>query len=174
MTRAATKVSTVEEQSLAEALDLVRQEDWAAWSMFPSTEWYQPDSLPQAFETLAAATTQEVAQVVYSQMMEALCHNHSGWVYAAAVPGASHLARLVTLLPPLPQDIALEVLGDLLNFAVREQSFNAPNGVDVATDEAIREAVAHLVPTVASWQAEGEGPRRPGAEAFLDALRDDG
>ena len=75
-------------------MDAVRLVDWAAWSMPPAAEHYLPAHVPAAFEELLSATSESGSLQAYNSVMDAAAHNHSGWVYAAAVPAAPLLARV--------------------------------------------------------------------------------
>lgn len=161
------------EDDISDALALVRSESWSAWSMTPSTEWFRPDEVPGAYEALVSVATEADAGHAYNRLMDALAHNHSGWVYAVAVPGAVHLARLTPLLPDLPQATALQVLADLLNFSVRDQVFIGPDGQQVQTHAAIQAAVTPLTPLLRSRRAASSGPVERGATALLEALADE-
>jgi hypothetical protein len=76
----------------------IRTVDWAGYAVWPSTEWYVPSRVPAAFAALALARDRRRSQAAYQQLMNALAHDHSGWVYAAAAPGAALLARTARVL----------------------------------------------------------------------------
>lgn len=133
-------------EAVARVLQEAHDLDWRAWSMPPSTEWFSPETVPSAFESLPRACSESDARAAYNSMLDAIAHNHSGRLYAAAVPGAGLLAKLVPLLEGWPRFAATEVLTDLLHWAVDGERFVGPNGVTLETKREIHRSVATLVP----------------------------
>jgi len=155
-------------------MDAVRSVDWAAWSMPPATEWYLPARVPAAFQQLLSVTSEPESLQAYSSVMDAVAHNHSGWVYAAAVPAAPLLARVAQERDGRARRTALEILADLLCFTVAGQQFTGPAGETVSTRDAIRRVALELLPVLRNLQAEGEAPGTPSARFLIEAIEGTG
>ena len=151
-------------------MDAVRSVDWAAWSMPPATEWYVPERVPAAFGELLSVTSEPESLRGYSAMMDAVAHNHSGWVYAAAVPAAALLARAAREYDGQVRQTALEILADLLCFGAAGQQFTGPAGEIVSAWDAIRRAAVELLPVLRNVQAEGETPGARSARSLIEAI----
>jgi hypothetical protein len=102
--------------------------------------------------------------------MNAVAHNHSGWVYAAAVPAAPLLARVARECDGRVCQGALEILADLLCFTVTGQQFTGPAGEVISTRDAIRRTALELLPVLRNLQAEGEAPVARSARSLTDAI----
>ncbi|MDQ1304471.1 MAG: hypothetical protein QG671_298 [Actinomycetota bacterium] len=133
-------------------LDEIQRMDWASYAMWPSTEWYVPSRVPKAFAALRRVHSHRGSRAAYQQFMDALAHNHEGWVYAAAAPGADLLARTARILEGWARITSLEVLIDLTCFAA-DASFRSPRGDLVRLATAIRDAAAPLRPDLERWRA---------------------
>lgn len=133
-------------------LDEIQKMDWAGYAMWPSTQWYVPSRVPEAFAALPSVRSRRESRAAYQQFMDALAHNHEGWVYAAAAPGADLLARTARILEGWARITSLEVLIDLTCFAA-DVSFRSPRGDLVRLDTAIREAAGTLRPDLEHWRA---------------------
>jgi hypothetical protein len=151
-------------------MDAVRSVDWAAWSMPPATEQYLPARVPAAFEELLSATSEPERLQAYNSVMNAVAHNHSGWVYAAAVPAAPLLARAARERDGQVRRTALEILADLLCFTVAGQQFTGPAGEIISTRDATRRAAWELLPVVRDLQAEGEASGARSARFLIKAI----
>lgn len=152
----------------------VRSVDWAGYSVAPSTEWYVPARVPDAFERLLAVTIERQVRHAYNSLMDAVAHNHSGWLYAAAVPAAPLLARIVREDHGWARSAALEILTDLLCFAVEGQEFTGPAGEVISTRGAIRRAAMDLLPDLRDLRAGAAVPESRLAQNLLDAIEETG
>jgi hypothetical protein len=155
-------------------MDAVRSVDWAAWSMPPATEWYLSARVPDAFKELLSVTSEPESLQAYNSVMDAVAHNHSGWVYAAAVPAAPLLARVARECGGRVRRTALEILADLLCFTVAGQQFTGPAGEIVSTRDAVRRVAVELPPVLRNLQAEGEAPGAPSARFLIEAIEGTG
>ena len=151
-------------------MDAVRSVDWAAWSMPPATEQYLPARVPAAFEKLLSATSESESLQAYNSVMDAVAHNHPGWVYAAAVPAAPLLARVAQECDGRVRQTALEILADLLCFTVAGQQFTGPAAEIISTRSAIRRAALELLPVLRNLRAEGEQLVTRSARSLIEAI----
>jgi len=122
--------------------------DWSAYTMPPSTEDYRPEDVPVAFVQLWSSTTQTEAQSAYDAVLESIVHNHSGWLYAAAVPATPLLTRMVLETTGLPRRMAIHLLANLLWWSTPGQEFTDPYGVTIRTREFIRNTIQVTRPTL--------------------------
>jgi hypothetical protein len=142
--------------------------EWAAYTMSPSTEWYEPSMVPAAFEQLMASSTEREAQAAYDAMMNAIAHNHFGWLYAAAAPAAPLLVRAVRESDGWVRHAALEALVDCLYFAADD-----PDSTFARTRDLIRDAVESARDDLEAMAREpGKTPTNRSAGELLNALAD--
>jgi hypothetical protein len=133
-------------------LDEIQTTDWAGYAIWPSTKWYVPSRVPESFAALPGVHSQRGSRAAYQQLMDALAHDHEGWVYAAAAPGADLLARAARILESWARITSLEVLIDLTCFAA-DVSFRSPGGDLVRLDAAVRDAASTLRPELERWRS---------------------
>lgn len=154
---------------LAEA----RATDWALWDVRPADRlWaYRPESVPAAFDGIAAVQDEPGSHAAYHRLMDALGHDHSGTPYPAMVPGARLLAELVPLLRGWQLATAVEVLTDCLGWTRGDGDFVTRDGRrhDLGDDVAaavrsVRPALERLV------RRDDDEPARPALTELLDAL----
>lgn len=160
--------------SEAEAiLSHVETVDWAAYTMPPTLDSYDPRRVAPAFAELLASSTEIEAHCAYGHVLDTIIHNHSGWLYAASVPAAALLAQIVKDLTGAPQQAAIEVLLDLLSWAARDLEFVDPQGATIALGQSIQDAVAPLQPILQNLTNMIRGtPHTRLAAELLEALHE--
>jgi hypothetical protein len=174
-----------------ELLRAVEAVDWAAYAIPPSPRGYEPERVPSAFRRLLAVSNWGQAATAYGQMLFAVGNNHAGYLYPAAVPAASLLARTVRERSGWTRWAAMEILIEFLSFGVDRQKFTDPAGVPVQTKEAILRAVLEIhenlerlgaarsvgARPVSTWPTDGRppvvAPVADSAADLLDALNEE-
>jgi hypothetical protein len=89
-------------------MPVVRAVDWARYGAA------DPDEVIAAFESLVAAHTDADAQDAHRAVYDLLINDHSGEVYATAVPAAPLLARVAERYDGVRRAVALSLLCDLM------------------------------------------------------------
>jgi hypothetical protein len=125
----------------ADVLRVVREVDWAAYTMPPSEKRYEPGDVPAAFRRLVAASNQQEGNAAYSAVLFAIGNNHAGYLYPAAAPAAPLLVRVAREHQGWARKIALEILVDCVLFDADRDQFVDPSGAVVRTKDAILTAV---------------------------------
>ena len=164
------------DQSPAAAiLSQVETVDWAAYIMGPTLDSYDPPTVTPAFAELLESTTDLEAHRAYNRVLDTIIHNHSGWLYAASVPAAVILAKIVRDMSGAPQQAAIEVLIDLLSWASPDLEFVDPHGSTIALRQSIQDAVTSLQPTLLTLaNPTPEKPLIQLAADLLEVLHDTG
>ena len=101
------------DDDIRRAVDAV---DWAAYSMPPSVEDYEPERVPRAFDRILSASNEEQGRDAYDAMLSAVGNNHAGWLYPAALPAAKLIIRIARECGGFVRWSALEVLIEFLSF----------------------------------------------------------
>lgn len=94
-------------------------------------------SVLDALRRIDQAQDSAAAEAAYHFTLDAVGHNHSGWLYPAVVPAAPFLLRLATGARTWGRLTALEVLTDVLNWLPDDDRAGFdPGAVRRAIDEA--------------------------------------
>ena len=160
------------EAVLAEA----RATDWALWDVRPANRlWaYRPESVPAAFDGIAAVRDEAGAQAANNRLMNALGHDHSGTPYPAMVPGARLLAELVPLLHGWQLATVLEALTYCFGWTHGDGEFVANDGRTYNLGDDTAQAVRSVRPTLVQLVRRDDAEQaRPSAIELLEALDED-
>ncbi len=99
-----------------------------------------------ALTRLLAVQTEADGDRLYAEVLDAIGHNHSGWLYDAAGPAAAYLAMIVRETEDWARRTALEILIDCMDWVRPEQRFLDAGGTSRSVRETLRDAVAGLEP----------------------------
>ncbi len=128
-------MNAVDPGSVAQQIQqAVRKIDWARYDSAEPTE------VEYAFNRLVQARTEADAPAAYDAVLNVLAHNHSGWVWACAVPAAPILARVVADCTGIPRRVAPEILVDLVSWSTAGSADSDEVG------QALRAAAGTLTP----------------------------
>jgi hypothetical protein len=87
------------------------------WTQFPGPRWYDPASVPEAFEALLSVDSEVAAESAYNRMLFAVGNNHAGTLYPAAAAAVHEVLRIAEERAGWVRSAALEILFELLRFA---------------------------------------------------------
>ncbi|MEV4890607.1 hypothetical protein AB0K48_14555 [Nonomuraea sp. NPDC055795] len=116
--------------------------DWAA---IPGPEWYQPETVPEAFAALRGDREQG------AHIRSVIGNDHAGTLYPAAVAGTDILLEIIAEHPGPPRQTALCVLLDWWGCFQPEPGFETfidPEGETVDVIAAIVERVGRAAGTL--------------------------
>lgn len=160
-------------RTLPEVLAEARATDWALWDVRPADRlWdYRPESVPAAFDAIAAVVDEPGSQAAYHRLMDALGHDHSGTPNPAMVPGVRLLAELVPLLHGWQLAAVIDVLTDCLAWTRGDGEFVAHDGRTYNLSDDTAQAVQLVRPTLEQLvRRNDDQPARPALSELLDLL----
>ena len=123
---------------------------------------------------LTQVESMQDAMRAYSEVLDAVGHNHSGWLYDAAGPAAPILVAIVRDFEGWTRWAALEVLIDSLAWVRPEQQFVDADGYRGSVSDALRETVAGLGADLQAMASDLDlgSPVSKSAAHLLQALRE--
>lgn len=128
-----------------------------------------------AMRGLRRVRTEEEGQAAYNDVLDAIGHNHSGWLYDAAGPAAPILVRIAQDAEGWARRTALEILIDCLAWARPEQRYTDADGHIATVQDALYRAVASVAADLQTWAADRDAlaPLSKSASDLLEALHEE-
>jgi hypothetical protein len=108
---------------------------------------------------LRAVRTEKDGDRVYAEVLDAIGHNHSGWLHDAAGPAAAILAAIASEGDVWARRTALEVLIDCVGWVRPDQRYLDADGNIRSVDDALREVTASLAPLLRETANDNNAPR---------------
>jgi hypothetical protein len=129
-----------------------------------------PEGVASALRRLWTVRNEQDGDRTYAEVLNAIGHNHSGWLYDAAGPAAEILATIVREADGWARRTTLEILIDCLDWARPEQRYVEADGTTRSVRGALQDAVSKLKPLL---QAMATDPNELGAlsKSATDLLR---
>jgi hypothetical protein len=148
----------------------VRAIDWSGYPMPPSSEWYEPDSVPAAFESLVEASSEQQGRAAYNAMLFAVGNNHAGVLYPAAAAAAPLVVRVAREGNDWVRHAALQILIEFVFFGVDREQFVDPTGKSVDAKEAIMAEIEGMRDDLELMTDVQSGSTAQSARELLDVL----
>ncbi|WJK33156.1 hypothetical protein [Solwaraspora sp. WMMA2065] len=145
----------------------LRVVDWTAHGADPAR-------VVSAVRRLRLVESEQDGQDAYHEVLDAIGHNHSGWLYDAVGPAATILAAVTRTTQGWARTTALEVLIDCLAWVRPDQRFTDAAGRTRSVQAALQDAVTSLEPELRTTAA-GEDTTTPlsrSAKNLLEALHE--
>ena len=118
-------------------LETVRAIHWAANGADPAV-------VLAAFEGLSRVRNEPDATAAYHTMLNAIAHDHSGWLYDSAAPAAPILVNYVRDSEGWQRQASIDILIECLSWARHDQEFLDADGVRKSVKEAIAASVTEV------------------------------
>jgi hypothetical protein len=122
-----------------------------------------PGRVAGAIRRLRGVRDQREGEAAYHDVLDAIGHNHSGWLYDAAGPAAPILVDIARQTRGWARQATLEILIDCLSWVRPEQQFTNTDGHTKSVQDTLRHAVA-------SYRADLQVPIARSADELLQAL----
>ncbi|MEV4536542.1 hypothetical protein AB0J82_22420 [Asanoa sp. NPDC049518] len=130
-----------------------------------------PAAVMAAIRGLQRVRTAQEGERAYNEVLDAIGHNHSGWLYDAAGPAAGVLVAVIRATQGRPRRTAIEILIDCLAWVRPGQQFIDADGHTRSVKAALRDAVAGLEPALHIIAATSDTvPLGVSAKNLLEAL----
>ncbi|MEV4539275.1 hypothetical protein AB0J82_36430 [Asanoa sp. NPDC049518] len=146
---------------------LLRGVDWTALGADPTV-------VTSAFRHLRQVGSREAGQDAYDEVLDAIGHNHSGWLFDAAGPAATILVAITRATRGWARRTAIEILIDCLAWVRPEQRFVDSYGRACSVDAALVDAIESLEAELRVMAADADTtvPVGKSATDLLKALRE--
>jgi hypothetical protein len=147
----------------------LRAVDWTAHGADPAV-------VTSAVRQLRRVRSEQEGQDAYNAVLDAVGHNHSGWLYDATGPAAAILVAVVRATRGWARRTALEILIDCLAWVRPEQRFIDADGRTRGVKAALRAAVTSLGAELHMIAADSDTtvPVAKSANDLLHALHEHG
>jgi hypothetical protein len=145
----------------------LRAVDWANHRADPAV-------LMAAIRQLRRVRSAQESQDTCDEVLDAIGHNHSGWLDDAAGPAAAILVAVIRATHGWPRRTAMEILIDCLAWVRPQQRFVDLDGCTRSVKAALRDAVTSLEPELHMIAADPDTsvPVGESAKDLLEALHE--
>ncbi|MEJ3750982.1 hypothetical protein WEI85_48155 [Actinomycetes bacterium KLBMP 9797] len=139
-----------------------------------TTHGADPAAVMSAVRQLRLARSKQQGQDAYNAVLDAIGHNHSGWLYDAAGPAAAILVEVARSSQGWPCWAALEILIDCVAWVRPEQRLIDADGRTRSVKTALRDAISGLEPELHTMAADPDTtvPVGKSATDLLEALHE--